>query len=561
MSRDFKGKRVTVLGLGVLSGGAASARYFAARGADVTVTDLLPAEALRKSMDALAQWPVRYVLGEHREEDITGADLVVVGPAVRDDSPYLRLARERGVPLTTEINLVFETCRRPVIGITGSNGKTTTTRLLGAFYQAFGPDTLIGGNIGRAVLNELEDSGGGAGSGIDADLGGAVDGQDKVVESGEASDGGPVGAVGIADAPLTGEAPAGSPVILELSSFQLHRLAWIRLSPVMAVVTNLSPNHLDWHGTFDAYEQAKRHIVHYQSPEDVVVLNADDERLRNWAAFCPGRVAWFSMEGPVETGCYVRDGHVVYRDGSGRRGGPERHDASKAGGAAAERDPAAEDLVCTVDVLRLPGPHNLANLLAAVTAACLGGIPASVIRSTVEAFLGVEHRLEKVAVIDGVGYYNDSACTTPASTVTALRAFDAPVVLIAGGYDKGTAFDDMASKIVRRARAAVLIGSTADAIETAIGKASAGPAVVDSGGVNPVAASSEVAKSAGMKSPVANPPVIVRADTLEDAVRKSAGLARPGDVVVLSPACASYDMFTNFEERGQRFKEAVAALK
>ncbi|MDE2845905.1 MAG: UDP-N-acetylmuramoyl-L-alanine--D-glutamate ligase, partial [Gemmatimonadota bacterium] len=129
MSRDFKGKRVTVLGLGVLSGGVASARYFAARGADVTVTDLLPAEALRKSIDALAPWPVRYVLGEHREEDITGADLVVVGPAVRDDSPYLRLARDRGVPLTTEINVVFETCRRPVIGITGSNGKTTTTRL------------------------------------------------------------------------------------------------------------------------------------------------------------------------------------------------------------------------------------------------------------------------------------------------------------------------------------------------------------------------------------------------------------------------------------------------
>ena len=287
MSRDFKGKRVTVLGLGVLSGGVASARYFAARGADVTVTDLLPAEALRKSIDALAPWPVRYVLGEHREEDITGADLVVVGPAVRDDSPFLRLARDRGVPLTTEMNLVFETCRRPVIGITGSNGKTTTTRLVGALYQAVDPETLVGGNIGRAVLNELEDGGEGEGPGE------AVDGHS--------------------------EAPAGSPVILELSSFQLQRLAWIRRSPGLAVVTNLSPNHLDWHGTFDAYEQAKRHIVHYQSPEDVVVLNADDERLREWAAFCPGRVAWFSMEGPVETGCYVRDGQVVFRDGAGGR--------------------------------------------------------------------------------------------------------------------------------------------------------------------------------------------------------------------------------------------------
>ena len=561
MSRDFKGKRVTVLGLGVLSGGVASARYFAARGADVTVTDLLPADALRKSIDALAPWPVRYVLGEHREEDITGAELVVVGPAVRDDSPFLRLARDRGVPLTTEMNLVFETCRRPVIGITGSNGKTTTTRLLGALHQAVDPDTLVGGNIGRAVLNELENSGGAASPG------GTVDGQDEAAESGEAPDGGPGGAAG-----AEGVAAAGSPVILELSSFQLHRLAWIRRSPGLAVVTNLSPNHLDWHGTFDAYEQAKRHIVHYQSPEDVVVLNADDERLRKWADFGPGRVAWFSMEGPVESGCYVRDSQVVFRDGSWEKDGSCERDcsgarvASKADGAAAELDTAAERTICPVDTLRLPGPHNLANLLAAVTAACLGGIPPSVIRTTVEAFRGVEHRLEEVAVIDGVGYFNDSACTTPASTVTALRAFDAPVVLIAGGYDKGTAFDDMAEEIVRRARAVVLIGATADAIETAVGKAGDSSGVADTVGADPDVVSSAVAnsagvKSAGMKPSVANPPVVARAESLDDAARQCASLARPGDVVVLSPGCASYDRFTNFEERGQRFREAVAALK
>ncbi|MDD9999397.1 MAG: UDP-N-acetylmuramoyl-L-alanine--D-glutamate ligase, partial [Rhodospirillaceae bacterium] len=405
-------------------------------------------------------------------------------------------------------------------GITGSNGKTTTTRLVGALHQAVDPDTLVGGNIGRAVLNELEDSGGAA------EPGGAVGGL-------------PTG---------SGEAPAGSPVILELSSFQLHRLAWIRRSPGLAVVTNLSPNHLDWHGTFDVYEQAKRHIVHYQSPEDVVVLNADDGRLRKWAAFCPGRVAWFSMEGPVEIGCYVRNGQVVFRDGSGQQA------------------------ICPVDALRLPGPHNLANLLAAVTTACLGGIPASAIRSTVETFRGVEHRLEEVGVIDGVGYYNDSACTTPASTVTALRAFDAPVVLIAGGYDKGTAFDDMAKEIVQRARAVVLVGATADAIEKAIEKVCAAnsattkSANTKSADTKSGVAKSGVAKSGVVNSRVAKPrddkvPVIARAETLEDAVRQSAGLARPGDVVVLSPACASYDMFTNFEERGQRFKEAVAALK
>lgn len=550
MSRDFTGKRVTVLGLGLFSGGVASAGYFAARGADVTVTDLLPEEALRKSIDALSPWPVRYVLGEHREEDITGADLVVVGPGVRDDSPFLRLARDRGVPLTTEANLVFETCRRPIIGITGSNGKTTTTRLIGAMYQAVAPATLIGGNIGRAVLNELAVCGGGAGPGGAADGQGEAGGSDDADGQGEAVESGGVPSAG--EATESGEAPGGyaeaaesgeasvdgSPVILELSSFQLHRLAWIQRSPGLAVVTNLSPNHLDWHGTYEAYEQAKQHIVRYQSPEDRVVLNADDERLRGWVPLCRGRVAWFSMEGPVETGCYIQDGQVVFRDATGEQAVSEVRRASAIRGpvgergSSGERDPVGERIVCPVDILRLPGPHNRANLLAAVTAACLGGIPAPVIRSAVEVFRGVEHRLEEVAVIDGVGYYNDSACTTPASTVTALRAFDAPVVLIAGGYDKGTSFDAMASEAVRRARAVVLIGATADTIERAI-----------------------------RKDGTTNAPVLARADTLADAVRQSAGLARPGDVVVLSPGCASYDMFTNFEERGKRFKKAVAALK
>ncbi len=524
MSRELTGKRVTVLGLGVLSGGVASARYFASRGADVTVTDLLPEEALQKSIDDLARWPVRYVLGEHREEDITGADLVVVGPAVRDDSPFLRLARDRGVPLTTETNLVFETCRRPVIGITGSNGKTTTTRLIGDLYQAVDPDTLVGGNIGRAVLNELADPNERDGQCGTGESGDAVESA-EVTETTEAPGAGSPsesedapGAAGVKRS--VGAPGAGSPVILELSSFQLHRLAWIRQSPGLAVVTNLSPNHLDWHGTFDAYEQAKQHIARYQSSDDVTVLNADDERLRAWASICPGRVAWFSMEGPVETGCYLRDGAVVFRDSAGE------------GGPAVGGGPLGERVVCPADSLRLPGPHNRANLLAAVTAACLGGIPAPVIRSTVEAFRGVEHRLEEVAVIDGVGYYNDSACTTPASTVTALRAFDGPVVLIAGGYDKGMPFDEMASETVRRARAVVLIGATAGSIASEIRKAGSTDA-----------------------------PVLTRADKLDEAVRQCAGLTRPGDVVVLSPGCASYDMFTNFEERGQRFKEAVASLR
>ncbi len=522
MSRYLTGKRVTVLGLGVFSGGVASARYFAARGAEVTVTDLRPEEALRKSIAALDRWPIRYVLGAHREEDITGADLVVVGPGVRNDSPFLRLAQDRGVPLTTETNVVFETCRRPIIGITGSNGKTTTTRLVGAMYRAIDPETLVGGNIGRALLNELDDFG--------DEPSKAEDGPSK---AGDASSGTEDGLAGPADEPAASAwtPETRSPVILELSSFQLHRLAWTRRSPGLAVVTNLSPNHLDWHGTFAAYEQAKQQMVRYQSPEDRVILNADDERLRGWMPLCRGKVAWFSTQGPVEYGCYLRDGQVVFRDAGDDRDAGDHHNA------AGEGDTAGERVVCPADSLRLPGPHNRSNLLAAVTAACLGGIPAPVIRTAVEGFRGVEHRLEEVAVVEGVGYYNDSACTTPDSTITALRAFDTPVVLVAGGYDKGMSFDDLASEAVRRARAVVLIGATADAIAAGIQR--------------------QGIRQHGKT----RTPVLTRAETLEEAVRKSARLARRGDVVVLSPGCASYDMFTNFEERGRRFKEAVAALR
>ena len=287
-----------------------------------------------------------------------------------------------------------------------------------------------------------------------------------------------------------------------------------------------------------------------------------------------GRVAWFSMEGPVESGCYVRDGQVVFRCASGEKGAADKSGGANernpvgGGGPAEGRDPGKGDgpdergpndkrglpgerVVCPVDALRLTGPHNRANLLAAVTAACLCGIPASVIRSTVETFRGVEHRLEELAEINDVGFYNDSACTTPASTITALRAFDAPVVLIAGGYDKGMSFDGMASELVRRARAAVLIGATADAIESAIAKA--GVAHAAGGKAN-------AAHATGGKTGTTDALTIARSDSLDDAVRQSAGLARPGDVVVLSPGCASYDMFTNYEERGRRFKEAVAAL-
>lgn len=451
--------RVTILGLGLFSGGVASARYFSEQGAAVTVTDTKTADELRPSIDALADRPIRYVLGEHRDEDITGADLIVVSPAVPPDNGCIHLAQEHSIPLTTEMNLVFEHCPAPIIGITGSNGKTTTTSLIGTLLKAHDDRTLVGGNIGRSVLNDLADT------------------------------------------------SSDTRVVLELSSFQLQRLAWIARSPHIAVVTNLSPNHLDWHGDYEAYKTAKQHILRYQHKEDIAVLNADDEAVSEWAGLCAGRVFMFSVERPVEAGCFVQGGYVLFRDETGDR------------------------RICPVDTLRLPGRHNLANALAAITVACLCDLPPSLIEDAVAAFNGVPHRLEWVGEINTVACYNDSACTTPDSTIIALKAFDTPVVLIAGGSDKGAAYDAMAEEIIRRTRAVVLIGDTADAIEAAV-RARSG-----------------------------SPPTIARAASMPEAVARSTALTRPGDVIVLSPGCASFGLFNNFEDRGAQFKAAVEAFK
>lgn len=447
--------RVTIMGLGLFTGGVGTARFFVAQGARVTVTDLKDADALRPSLEALRGLPIRFVLGEHREEDILDADLVVISPAIPESNPYLRLARTHGIRLTTELNQVFERCRAPIIGVTGSNGKTTTTSLIGAIFRSYDNRTLVGGNIGRSLLNEID------------------------------------------------EAPADTTVVLELSSFQLKRLGWIDRSPHISVVTNVSPNHLDWHGTYEDYVASKQQAILSQTEDDIAILNADDRIVRDWSAVCRGRVFRFSVDRLVERGACVQEQRIVYR-----------HDGHV-------RD------ICAVDDVRIPGRHNLENALAAITAACACDMPVSIIRSAVAAFRGVAHRLEFIVERDGVRYYNDSACTTPESTITALRAFASPAILIAGGYDKGVDFGMMADEIVRRTRAVVLIGTTADAIEAAVRSRRSG-----------------------------DTPVIVRSSSINEAVAYCRTFAQYGDAVILSPGCASYDMFTNFEERGNMFKDS-----
>jgi UDP-N-acetylmuramoylalanine--D-glutamate ligase len=388
--------------------------------------------------------------------------MVFASPAVREDSPYLAAARSRGIPVDTEMNLFMRLCRGTVIGVTGSNGKTTTTSLIGAILRAANPRTQVGGNIGRSLLPEVATI-----------------------------------------------AP-GDPVVLELSSFQLEDLTAVRRSPHIALLLNLSPNHLDRHGSMEAYLAAKMQIFADQTPDDIAIVNADDPRLQPLVGQLRSQVRLFSCAHPVEDGAYLDGESLVVAHA----------------GTASE--------VCRLGDIPLLGRHNVANVLAAVAAADAWGVPAPVMRAAIRTFPGVEHRLERVRELHGVSFYNDSIATTPTGTLAALAAIQQPIWLIAGGYDKGIPFQALGEAIVQRVKGVFLIGTTAPQIAQAI----------------------DMARPAGT-----DPPAVGVCCGLRQAVQAAYGAARPGEAVLLSPACASYDQFRNFVERGRLFKELVWALE
>lgn len=455
--------RVTIMGLGSFGGGAGLAHYLASQGATVTVTDLQPESALQDSLIALADLPIRFVLGEHRESDFSETDVVFVNPAVPLSSPYLEIARQHQIPLDSEINLFVRECRGQVIGITGSVGKSTTTSFLGCILQAHDPRTLVGGNIGGSLLPHL--------SSIEPD----------------------------------------TPVVLELSSFQLDHLAWQRYSPPIAIVLNLTPNHLDRHGTMAAYQQAKETILAYQTPSDIAILNWDDPIVRSMADCGQGSKWFYSMEEQLDTGFSRQDEAVIYRTAGQSKVLFQRSD------------------------LTIQGTHNLGNAAAAAAAARQLGVPATTIAQGLSAFKGLPHRLEWVATKNGVHYYNDSKATTPLATMRAIEAFDHPPLLLAGGYDKNTPFDELAHLMQQRVKTAIIYGATAPKLLAAL-KATGGS------GQN-----------------VASLEIISCAD-LEAALQHAVALSEPRDVILLSPACASYDQFPHYEARGDFFRDHVQAL-
>ncbi len=444
------GARVTLLGLGLFGGGVGAVRFLVSRGARVLVTDQRPESELRESIAGLAGLPVEYRLGGHREEDVASADFVLVNPAIPPTHPLLARARA----LESEMNLFFKLCpARPVVGITGSNGKTTTTALVGKILERAPGRTWVGGNIGVSLLERLD---------------------------------------GIGPSDL---------VVLELSSFQLEHLDAIRRSPNVSVVMNLTPNHLDRHGTMEAYGEAKRAIVRHQAPADWRVLNADDPIVSRFDG--PGAAARFSLKGDADV---VAAGEQLRWRLLGRKG------------------------VLDVAGRKLPGWFNLQNMAAAAAASRLAlpdwdgweAAAADIFRT----FPGVEHRLEFVGESGGVKYYNDSIATNPESTLAALDTLEGPIVLIAGGFDKKLPFDALGRRIAERVRTAVLTGDTAGAIAEAIG-----PGRTE----------------------------VLRAEAFDAAVALARGAARPGDTVLLSPACASFGQFRNFAERGRRFKELLGS--
>lgn len=456
--RDLTGARVVILGLG--RQGSALARWLVRQGAEVTVSDRQPAERLQGFLQTLEGLPIRYVLGEHPLSLLERCDLLCLSGGVPLDIPIVQEAIQRGIPLANDAQLFLERCRGWTAGITGSSGKTTTTALVGAMCQAAGFRTWVGGNIGNPLIEFVEEIGP----------------EDRVV--------------------------------LELSSFQLEIMT---VSPRVAAVLNITPNHLDRHKTMEAYIAAKQRILDFQDLEDIAVLGYDDPNARSLAAAVRGRLRFFSREREVARGAFLREGTLFLRLGS---------DAWP---------------ICRVEEVRLRGRHNLWNILAAAVIAGSLGADLGSIREVATTFPGVPHRLELVREVRGVRYVNDSIATTPERVRMALEAFEEPLVLLTGGRDKQLPWDEAARDIARRVRVLICFGEMGDRIREAVQAARArmGEAVLER---------------------------VERVGTLEEAVALAARLARPGEVVLLSPGGTSFDAYRDFEERGAHFRQLVEAL-
>ena len=446
---ELAGKQVLVVGLART--GIATALFCAARGARVTATEERPESQIAETAAKLRAAGVTLELGGHQTQTFVQQDLIVPSPGVPPTMPALAAARVIGIPVWSEIELAWRFLRGRLVCITGSNGKTTTTSLTGHILETAGLPVQVAGNIGTPLISRVDVS---------------------------------------SDAGFT---------VVEASSFQLESIAAFR--PDVAVLLNVTPDHLDRHGSFETYGRSKARIFENQTEEDAAVLNADDAGARKYAPSRPP-VFWFSRQDRVDTGCFLRDDEIVFR-----------------------RDGVETVLLRRRDI-GLRGDHNVENVLAAAAAATLAGVEPAAIVEGVRSFAGVEHRIEFVAAISGVEYFNDSKATNVDATLKALDAFPNNLLVILGGKDKGSDYTILRKSLRQHARMVLLIGAAAEKIESQLG------------GVVPVE----------------------RAGTMSRAVKLAEERARPGDTVLLAPACASFDQFESYEHRGRVFKQLVRGL-
>jgi len=459
--RDWQGKRVVIIGLA--RQGKALAQFLSQKGVEVVVSDQQSAEQLGPAIKELAAYELTYQLGSHPSSLLEGTDVLFLSGGVPGDLPLAVEARKRGIELANDTQLFLEACRAPVIGITGSAGKTTTTSLVGRMAEiAFAGSerrAWVGGNIGRPLLNDLE------------------------------------------------EIKSDDLVIIELSSFQLELMT---MSPHIAAVLNLTPDHLDRHGSMEVYAAAKKRILANQLKDDIAVVRHDDPLTWEMRSLVQGRMIAFGWEQPVDEkeSAYVRDGvlRLMYGD--------------------------VEHEICSVDKVALRGRHNLMNLLAASALASAAGLPIEAMSEAASDFQGVPHRLEFVRRVQGADWYNDSIATTPDRALAAVRAFVEPKVLLAGGQDKDLLWETFAREVVRRVDHLILFGEVAQKIEHYI-------------------------KDAAKDD---TKPTLVICEGLADAVQAAAEVAEEGDVVVLSPGGTSFDEFSNYEVRGEKFRALVEEL-
>jgi len=451
----WQGKRVLVLGLA--RSGVAVAQLLCKYGATVLLSDKKTLEQLGESVAPLRDLPCEWHVGKGPEEALETADVLLISPGVPIDAPVVKLAKEKGVAVTGELEVAAQLCEGMQVALTGTNGKTTTVSLLGEIFRAQGKRAHVAGNIGY-----------------------------------------PLSATAMESAP-------DDAVVVEVSSFQLETTE--KFHPHVAAVLNLTPDHLNRHYTMENYGNVKRHIFDCQTEQDVAVLNYDDAACRDMSDGLKGRIAYFSRTQALETGACVVDGVIVIRWNG------------------------CEEVICRADEVYIPGPHNLENALAAAMMAYAAGVPAAVIADTLRTFQGVEHRIELVRVLDHVKWYNDSKGTNVDSTVKAVETMQAPTVLVLGGSDKGVPFDELAKAIVHSGyiKDVVLCGATGEKI---------GEALRNKG-------------YTALHTTTSYPEMVALCRTL----------AVSGGNVLLSPACASFDMFTDYEQRGRVFKQLVNELK